>query len=338
LSEPIRTPLFQVEKELGASFQDFHGWITPLRFSGITREALAVRNGAGVFDVSHMGRLIVSRSEAKKYASLFTNNVEGTKPGRMKYSYVLDADGFVIDDVVSYGLESRLLLVVNTWAKEQDLRLLAGVAEVSDITEHTSMIAVQGPASEAIARSLGLDLGGWFSFSERGELLVSRSGYTGEDGFEVIGPPEQVERVYGRAVEMGAIPCGLGARDVLRLEAGYTLSGVDTDRTTTPLDVGGGAFIKWDRDFVGKEALLGRPEKKLFGFIAEEGIPRSGCTSDFGVISSGTFSPTLRKGIGLVRPKGEVPTPGTDLSFSCGERYLSGKASALPFVPWRYPR
>ncbi|MGC9175041.1 MAG: glycine cleavage system aminomethyltransferase GcvT [Thermoprotei archaeon] len=344
--EGKRTPLAATEEGLGARFQAFHGWITPLYFSSITSEVLSVRHSAGVFDVSHMGRLLVSGDDLPRIGELFTNNVESTKKARMKYSYMLRPDGTIIDDLVSYGLEEGLLLVVNASALSADLAWLDehGV-HAEDVTDKTAMIAVQGPSASGIASSLGFHLGQWFSFESIDGWescwktgIVSRSGYTGEDGFELIGDIELVKDVYNRVLSLGASPAGLGARDVLRIEAGYALSGVET-AGRTPLDIGGGRFIKWQKSFIGRSAIEGKQERSLFGFVSDGGIPRAGFISDEGLITSGTFSPTLKRGIGLVVPFHEVPAPGTPITFTDPEtqRKLSGKVAALPFVPWRYP-
>ncbi|MGC8670349.1 MAG: glycine cleavage system aminomethyltransferase GcvT [Thermoprotei archaeon] len=344
--EGLKTPLAQLEEGLGARFQDFHGWLTPLYFSSISSEALAVRNSAGIFDVSHMGRLFIPAESTDKLGELFTNNVESTKIGRMKYSFMLRDDGTIIDDVVSYGLEDGILLVVNASAYDEDVAWLKGHGvTVEEVTGETAMIAVQGPSSPSMATSLGFGLGQWFSFQplngwERcwSEGIVSRSGYTGEDGFEVIGSPELVREVYRKALALGASPAGLGARDVLRIEAGYTLSGVETSGRT-PLDIGGARFIKWEKDFIGKRAIEGKRERSLFGFVADKGIPRTGFVSELALITSGTFSPTLKKGIALAIPEDGAPPSGTPMTFTdpTTNKSISGKAVDLPFVPWRYP-
>ncbi len=342
----MKTPLAPLEEELGAKFQDFHGWLTPLYFSSISSEALAVRNSAGVFDVSHMGRLFIPAESVDKLGPLFTNNVESTKMGRMKYSFMLRDDGIIIDDVVSYGLQDGVLLVVNASAYDADVRWLREHrVNVQEITRDTAMIAVQGPKSPSLASSLGFRLGQWFSFEpikgwERCWLsgIVSRSGYTGEDGFEVIGSLQLVQEVYKKALALGASPAGLGARDVLRIEAGYTLSGAETSGRT-PLDIGGGRFIKWEKDFIGKSAIEGKRERSLFGFVADQGIPRAGFVSELALITSGTFSPTLKKGIAIVVPENGAPPPGTPMTFTdpVTNRRISGKTTTLPFVPWHYP-
>lgn len=348
------TPLQDLEDQLGARFEEFHGWSTPLLYTSISTEALAVRSGAGLFDVSHMGRLFVKADELERLGKLFTNNVESTKLGKMKYSYSLDEYGMIIDDVVSYGLEDGVLLVVNATAFQRDLEWMKshGVHPIN-VTDETAMIAVQGPASLSIASELGFQLGGWFTFNplsgwekayEGG--IASRSGYTGEDGFEVIGTTDFVRSIFQKVIRIGAKPAGLGARDVLRLEAGYTLSGVDTVGMT-PLDLGGSRFVKWEKDFIGKGALAVKKEKEgerqPFGLIAGN-IPRRGYRCAEAFVSSGTFSPTLKKGIGLAIPSSpkERPTPGTKLTlFEEGDpnkKTIEAEVTELPFVPWRYPR
>jgi len=347
------TPLRPIEEGLGARFEEFNGWYTPLLYSSISSEALAVRSAAGAFDVSHMGRLFLNSEELGRAAPLFTNNVESTKLGKMKYSYILDEKGTIIDDVVGYGLKGGVMLVVNASAFEKDVAWMRshGVNPV-DVTEGTAMIAVQGPSSPSIARELGYELGDWFTFkplagweSPWSGGIVSRSGYTGEDGFELIGDVNLVSSVFRRVIEMGAKPAGLGARDVLRLEAGYTLSGVDTVGMT-PLDLGGSHFVKWEREFIGKGPLEEKRkegEKLPAGFLSSGGIPRRGYACEEAFVSSGTFSPTLKKGIGLLMPSraGITLEPNADITLyedgDPAKKALKGKIVSLPFVPHRYP-
>lgn len=358
----LRTCLHPRHLALGARMVPFAGWEMPLQYAGILQEARAVRTGRGVFDVSHMGRFRIRGAEAPAFLDrVLTTPARAMGAGRARYGFLLTEAGGILDDTVLYRLgEDRYLLVCNAanrGAVREWLRRWApaeGVA-LEDVTLETGMLALQGPrALEAVDRLLG------FPFSERvrpfacweGEVLgapalVGRTGYTGEDGVEFILPAEAAPGLWDRLVEEGAVPCGLGARDILRLEAGLLLHGNDMDASTTPLEAGLERFLDLDKgDFLGRSALLRQQEeglrRRLVGFVMEErGIPRRGypirAEGDLvGVVTSGGFSPTLGRDIGLGYVAPRWARPETLLEVDIRGRGVPARVVELPF--YRRPR
>jgi aminomethyltransferase len=336
----------------------FGGWEMPIRFDGILAEAKAVRSHAGLFDVSHMGRLQISGEEAASFLHrLVTADVLSMPVGRVRYTLLCNEGGGIIDDAILYRLgEERFLLVPNAANENTVARWLQRWAAewhkdvaIRWLTLETSMIALQGPLAEELLQpvcSLPLSLLGPFRCVE-GQVsgvpvIVSRTGYTGEDGFEVILPAEHGPSLWLNMVERGAAPCGLGARDVLRLEAGLLLHGSDMDATVTPLEAGLERFLIWDKgEFVGLQALReikGRGlSRSLVGFrMVDRGVPRAGYhildgERTIGEVSSGTHSPTLDTGIGLGYVFSEFVTPGATLVVDLRGRQGKAEVTALPF-------
>ena len=320
-----RTPLWDRHRNAGARLVDFAGWEMPIQYRGIQEEHLATRAGAGLFDVSHMGRIYVSGAGAAGFLDgLLPCAVERLSPGRMAYTVLCDDDGGTIDDLALYRLgEEDFLLVVNAARTESDLaRILerrpSVPPQVEDRTGEQAMISVQGPEAEAAAVSV---VGascirlGFFRFSivegGSGPWLLSRSGYTGEDGFEVICPAADGPALWDRLLEVGAEPVGLAARDSLRLEAGFCLYGNELTENTSPLEAG----LEWTlaldkpRDFPGREPLRSQRHagvrRRLVGLgLLDRGIPRPGQALrdegvEVGVVTSGTHSPVLKRGIAM---------------------------------------
>ncbi|MDE2264005.1 MAG: glycine cleavage system aminomethyltransferase GcvT [Gammaproteobacteria bacterium] len=323
-----RTPLFELHHKLGARMVDFGGWDMPLQYGSQIAEHHAVRRGAGVFDVSHMCVVDLEGARVRPFLQrLLANDVGRLKaPGKALYGCMLDETGGVIDDLIVYFLEdSWFRAVVNAGTREKDLAWIrqhaAGfgvdVAERADL----AMLAVQGPEARAKAASLlspagaasalalepffGREIDGWF---------VARTGYTGEDGFEIMLPGTEAERVWKALNSAGVTSCGLGARDTLRLEAGMSLYGSDMDEGTHPFESGLGwtvALEPRERAFIGREALEAirarGPQRKLVGLLLEgRGVLRSHQKvlvpdGGEGEITSGTFSPTLERSIALAR-------------------------------------
>ncbi|HWP34090.1 MAG TPA: glycine cleavage system aminomethyltransferase GcvT [Thermodesulfobacteriota bacterium] len=362
-----RTALAETHRRLGARMGPFAGWEMPLYYRGVLEEHEAVRSRAGLFDVSHMGQLVVAGPGALALVQrVTTNDAAALAVGQVQYSAMCREDGGTLDDLTVYRLEAeRYLLCVNAANVEKDFAWLraqaAGVADVSvaDESLRWSLLALQGPRAEAIlARLTPLELAGLGYYrSVQGEVdglpaIVSRTGYTGEDGFELYVPWESGPRLFARLLEVGAadglVPAGLGARDTLRLEMCYALYGHELDEATTPLEAGLGWIVKLDKGaFVGREALVRQKaqgvRKRLVGFEVEgAGICRSGHTlhrpgeaAAVGVVTSGTMSPTLRRPIGLGYVPPELAAVGTRLEADVRGRRVSVRVVKTPFVPSR---
>jgi len=310
---------------------DFAGWKLPVWFSGIKEEHMSVRKGSGLFDTSHMGRFLLKGENAANFLEpLVTNHVGSCDVGKLKYAFACNAKGGVLDDLTFSRLaDDEFMIIVNAsnrlklWnyfadAKSRNFPELT----LTDATLYSSMLAIQGPKSMDILSGLtSADLSpfrkwscGIIEFAHHlGSAFVSGSGYTGEDGFEVIFFDDPKAARAGRLadllLERGVSPCGLGARDTLRLEAGNPLYGHEISETITPLEAGLGFAVKFDKEFVGKLALEEQSraglKRKIAGLVLDTGIPRDGFTvlmmggAKAGFVTSGTFSPLLNKGIAL---------------------------------------
>ena len=352
-----RTPLFEVHRELGARLIDFGGWEMPVQYAGILEEHRAVRERVGLFDVSHMGEIRVSGAGALDAVERLTpNHVAKLADGRIHYSAFLTDQGTFVDDLLVYRRSaSDFLLVVNASNTAKDFdwaQARAGSASVEDLSADYALIAVQGPKAAALISPLSdpdpTDLK-YYGFRETRVLgtpaLVSRTGYTGEDGFEIYVAPDRAAELFRRLLEagrpFGAAPCGLGARDTLRLEAKMALYGNDIDDTVTPWEADLGWIVRMDKgDFVGRGALeaqraAGVP-RRLVGFeMVDRGIARHGygatTASGAGVVTSGTLSPTLGKAIGLAllpAPSAEV---GSELDVDIRGRSARARVVETPF-------
>jgi aminomethyltransferase len=332
----LRTPLFDRHVEAGAQMVEFSGWSMPLQYSSMREEHMAVRQRAGVFDVSHMGEFHIAGPAAlHTLERLVTNRVGDLEPGQARYNVVCNPTGGIIDDALVYRhSEGDFTVVVNAGPRVADLehfRAIAGEASpIDDVTFETALIAVQGPAALGILQPLAdIDLSGvgYYHFQD-GHLdglptVFSRTGYTGEDGFELfVGSGDAVavwDRVLAAGAGSGIQPCGLGARDTLRLEAAMRLSGQDIDSSTNPLEAGLGWAVKLDKgDFVGRDPLLTvkqeGPKRAFVGLelegraIARHGYPIRDGDRVVGEVTSGTFSFTLGKAVAM----GYVETASKD--------------------------
>ena len=314
-----KTPIYERHVELGAKILDFHGWLMPIQYKGIVTEHLAVRNKVGIFDVSHMGEFEIKGQDAYDFVQiLIANNLDKIEPGRALYTTMCNENGGIIDDLVVYMFnKEHLMLVVNASNTEKDFRWINAhvgsyKVEVNDISPNTVLLAVQGPKSALVVEKFldkKLDSLKRFHFQGEEPILISRTGYTGEDGFELFIEAERGVWLWDELMKFNIQPVGLGARDTLRLEKGYILYGNDANESTTPLEAG----IEWTvdlekPDFIGKEALLNRKIKRKLVFLEmqEKGIPRPGCkiknsegTKEIGEVTSGTYSPSLEMGIAL---------------------------------------
>jgi aminomethyltransferase len=337
----LKTPLHDKHLAAGARMVDFGGWDMPLHYGSQLDEHHAVRKHAGIFDVSHMTIVDIEGREAQEFLrTLLANDVlKIAQPGGALYSCMLNPAGGVIDDLIVYlRAQAHYRLVVNAATREKDLTWIMQQAQERDVdlSERTelAMIAVQGPSARGLAADaigsqwrdglLGLKP---FSALQADELFVARTGYTGEDGFEIIVPADAVSALWQSLLDRDAAPCGLGARDTLRLEAGLNLYGSDMDEQTTPLESGLGWTVAWepaDRDFVGRDALLARqdePSRQRFaGLLLEgRGVLRNHqrvvvANVGDGEVTSGGFSPTLERSIALARlPAGEYDRAQVDI-------------------------
>ena len=350
-----------------AKMTEFAGFEMPLWYEGIIPEHMAVREAVGIFDVSHMGRLLVEGPGAEAFLNyVTTNDVSALRPGRSQYSLMCNEAGGIIDDVVVLRLaEERFLLVVNAANRDKDMAWLRKHAEghdvsIKDLSDEVAMVAVQGPrALDVLSALTDLELGRlrWHEFTE-GEVagtraLVARMGYTGEDGFELyiwdatLERPEKALAVWEAILEAGREhgikPCGLGARDTLRLEAGYCLYGPDINERTTPIEArldyavcfGKGAFI--GREALEEQASRGPGRLRACLKLLERGVPREGypvLASDgreVGRVTSGTFSPLLRCGIAMAYLPPELAEPGTELLVGLRGRRARAVVVEPPF-------
>ncbi|MCH8007417.1 MAG: glycine cleavage system aminomethyltransferase GcvT [Chloroflexi bacterium] len=355
---PLRSlALAGLHRDLGARFAPFAGWAMPLQYSGIINEHKAVRSRAGVFDVSHMGRLYVTGpGAASALRSVLTYKVDQLAPGEAHYALLCDEDGSILDDLFAYRLEDERFLVVNNAAnadvgRERIEAILGSDAALDDRQTTTVMLALQGPdARDILAGVLGsrevLDIKprrcGEFSY-DGSTLFAARTGYTGEDGFELVLPNEPALKLLRQLADAGVTPCGLGARDTLRLEAALPLYGADIDATTTPWEAGLGFAVTLDdgAEFAGRAALTASKEAGLDRKLAclkatGRGIMRAGCPVLHGgqtraSMSSGGFSPMLGISIGMAYLQTGLADVGTELEVDVRGKHLNATVVPRPF-------
>jgi aminomethyltransferase len=360
-----RTQLYQAYKQR-AKLTEFAGFEMPLYFNGIIPEHLAVRNSVGVFDISHMGRVMVAGVDSERLLNyVITNDVTRLGPNSALYSVMCNDSGGIIDDFVVYRLESeRFLVVFNASNREKDfnwfLRNSKGFkAEIRDMSDNVAMLAVQGPNALKTLQSFSTDdltkIERFKCASARLagiEVFLSRTGYTGEDGFEVFiweasaAKPDNATRLWGNILEAcrvyGGEPCGLGARDTLRLEAGLCLYGNDIDENTTPFEAGLNFVVKMQKDnFIGKNALQKQKDRgigrKRVGIVMmEQGIPRpsfqilNGKNEEIGRLTSGTFSPLLKLGVGMGYVEASEALEGNAVSVKIRGKQAKARIAAFP--------
>jgi aminomethyltransferase len=358
-AELRRTPLTDVHVRLGAKMVPFAGYLMPVQYpTGITAEHNAVRQRVGVFDVSHMGEFVVRGPAAVDFATyVTTNDVRSLAVGQVQYSTILNERGTIEDDCLVYRFADRIMLVVNASNRAKDWRLIEAQREsrafdcsLTDVSDDIALLAVQGPATEAVLQPLtGADLSAirYYHFVE-GHVagvpaIISRTGYTGEDGFELYVPAASAVRLWEALVrDAGVAPAGLGARDSLRLEMGMALYGNDIDDGVTPLEGNLGWVVKLGKgDFVGREPLVAQKAsglpRKLVGFTTgERSFPRPGYTvyldgAPVGPVRSGTVSPTLGYGIGTTYLPAGRAAPGTALEIDIRGKRIPATVVRLPF-------
>lgn len=353
----LRTPLFDWHVQAGAKIVEFGGWDMPVLYSSINDEHVATRTRAGLFDVSHMGRIWFSGRQATVFLDhLMTNQVSTMKEGQVRYSLLLNESAGILDDVLIYRLERRYLVVVNASNRAKFMSWVGQWSSgfdvaVHDETDHSAMIAIQGPlALDQVPRVVDFDphILPFYTCSvgpnESLGVLFSRTGYTGEDGVEIIGPPNIVTSIWKRILADGAsagvCAAGLGARDTLRLEASMPLYGHELSESIDPIQAGLPWAVKEkSKDFIGKQALLAKPADrpirvglKIAGRrIARENFPMLDGDQHVGRISSGTFSPTLQESIamGYVRPPSAVV--GRELFIDIRGVKASARVVPMPF-------
>lgn len=358
-THPKRTPIAGLHEALGARMVGFGGWWMPVQYQGIIQEHQAVRKAAGLFDISHMGEVFVSGPDATAFLNrVLTNDVSRLGDGDGQYTLMLNEDGGVIDDLLCYRLApNHYLLVVNASMIDEDVQWLKAHAMPDTLIDNQSDawagFALQGPRSAAIAAAL---LGNDLVLPARntlasiklpeGQVLLARTGYTGEDGFEWFCPAEQAAFWWGKILAVGAsaglVPCGLGCRDTLRLEVGYPLNGSDLSPTRTPLDAGLGFFVKLDKGpFLGSEKLTQQKahgtEVRLMGLLMEGKTPppRSHypIVHDGVVVSettSGSLSPTLGTGVAMAYLPIALAQPGTRVEIDIRGKHFPAIVSKRP--------
>ena len=362
LENLLRTQLYQEHILAGGQIVDFGGWALPLQYSGILEEVEAARRRAGLFDVSHMGEIIVEGPQALSWLdTVLTNDISKVVDNQVVYTFMCYPHGGVVDDLLVYRYgPQKFLLVVNASNTQKDWEWL-NQHIIPDVTLDnssavTGQLAIQGPLAQEVLQKLTtyrLDDLGFFRFADSVEIagvpvLVSRTGYTGEDGFELYCRVEDTVRLWQEIIRegepQGIIPCGLGARDTLRFEAGLPLYGHEISQEITPLEAKLGFFVKLKKqgDFMGKAALVALKEKGLSRRLAgltmvDKGIPREGYRvfnsegQDVGYVTSGSFSPTLNASVANVLVTADSIQEGTILWVGVRKRRLKAKVTKLPF-------
>ncbi|TQR19561.1 glycine cleavage system aminomethyltransferase GcvT [Psychrobacillus vulpis] len=362
MSEQLkRTPLFDVYAAYGGKTIDFGGWELPVQFSSIKEEHEAVRTKAGLFDVSHMGEIFVTGSASEAFLQkTMTNDVSKLVNGQAQYTAMCYEDGGIVDDLLVYKVEdNHYLLVVNAGNIDKDFAWLqenaTGDVELVNKSDEFGLLALQGPVAQSILQKLtskNLDEIGFFRFADNVEVagksvLVSRTGYTGEDGFEIYASSNDVKELWSSILdagkEDGLLPCGLGARDTLRFEACLPLYGQELSKDITPLEAGVGFVVKLkkEQEFNGKSVLVdqkenGVPRKSVGIEMIDKGIPRTGYPvyvgeEQIGFVTTGTQSPTLKKNIGLVLIDSAFAEAGKELEVEIRNKRLKAKIVATPF-------
>lgn len=367
MTEPTlkRTPFHAMHLAHGAKMVAYAGFEMPVHYpTSITAEHKAVRDGVGVFDVSHMGEFEISGPDRNAFVNRVTcNDVGALEPGSAHYSAILDDDGGIVDDCLVYRFDDRLMMVVNAANIEKDWeqvvqRKRGANVRLRNISDEVALLAVQGPGAEALMSGITSaplkDLGYYRHVDTKVagvQCFLSRTGYTGEDGFEVYVRARDAAPLWDTLVGDGrGTPCGLGARDTLRLEAGFPLYGNDIDETINPFEAGLGWIVKLDKGapFVGREALrevkARGPTRRLVGFqLTGRAFPRHGYDvyaegRKVDIVRSGTVSPTLRVPIGTTYLPSHLRSPGYEFEVDCRGKRVPARVVRLPFVPHRVKR
>lgn len=368
MSEPKRTVLYHTHERYGGRMIEFAGWALPVQYEGIIAEHEAVRNNAGIFDVSHMGEIEVNGNQATEFIQyLITNDISTMNENQVIYSLMCYPDGGIVDDLLVYKYNNNsYLLVINACNIEKDFKWMQDNigsydAVVKNISDDVSEVAFQGPKAEEVLQQLtdtNLSEIAFFYFKTDVKIagrscLVSRTGYTGEDGFEIYMKHEDAEHIWDKILEAGrdkgVKPAGLGARDTLRFEANLPLYGNELTPEITPLEAGYGMFVKLNKaDFIGKEALAKQKaeglKRKIVGFEMEgPGIPRHGYDvlangKVIGFVTTGYSSPTLKKSIGLAMVDIEYAELGTPIDIQIRKNAVKAKVVSRKFYNKNYKK
>lgn len=368
----LRTPLYQTQKEMGASFITFGDWELPVSYTDIIREHQKVRSEAGLFDVSHMGEILITGKNALKFVSnLVTNDIEKPADGKVIYALLCYENGGAVDDLLVYKYhDEKILLVINAGNIQKDYEWIKSFesadVEIQNLSDDFVQLALQGPLSESIMKKLlpdSVELPRFFTFIETTihemPVLLSRTGYTGEDGFEVYldtrhekADPVKLWHAFMEAgAPFGLAPIGLGARDTLRFESALPLYGHELSATISPLEAGLEKYVKFSKDsFIGKESLLaqqGKLMKKLVGFeLIGKGVPRHGYPVqqngiDIGFVTSGSFCPTLKKNMGIALVSledGRKLDLEDSIAILIRDKAVEAKVVDLPFYQKKYKK
>jgi aminomethyltransferase len=357
MSEPIRTRFYNYHLEHNAKMVEFAGYVMPIQYKGITAEHLAVRNNVGMFDLSHMGEFEITGKDATAFVQrTTTNNVEQLEPGQIQYSCITLPTGGIVDDMLVYRMEDGYYLVVNAANIEKDFNWLSSQinedVQLINHSEQTSLLAIQGPNSEQVmskitdANLADMAYYTWIRAEVADcEVMFSRTGYTGEDGFEIYIPPACTDQIWKAAMEAGAEHdmelIGLGARDTLRLEMKMALYGNDIDESTTPVEAGLSFIIDLDKDFIGKDVIetqkKEKPKRRLVCLeLSDRAIPRHGYAifdgeEQIGHVTSGSFSPSLQKPIALGYVARKKAKSGSEVSIEIRNKKVPAVVVKPPF-------
>ena len=358
----LRTSLYHAHVALGARTVPFGGWDMPVQYSGILAEVKAVRTAVGLFDVSHMGRLYISGPQATDFLDwVLTGSAGSLRVERARYCMICNETGGVIDDTIFYRLaEDRYLLIPNAgnrmsvvaWFQRWIDSKFSEGCKMEDRTEATALLALQGPqAAETLDTVCTLESGeppsslhtfAWGEGTLDGNhIFIGRTGYTGEDGFEIVTDSENAESAWQNFLDQGAVPCGLGARDVLRLEAGLPLHGHEIDEQKTPIEAGLERFVRFDKEYVGAPVLRQQHEqgveRTLVGLVTpgrsapRQDYPILSQGQEIGQVTSGSYSPTLDTSIGMGYVSVRHATPGQQVDLDIRGRIVQAEIVPLPF-------
>ena len=354
-----RTCLYDKHVALGALISPFGGFDMPIQYSNITDEHQAVRQHCGVFDVSHMGEVLVSGTDAERYVNhIFTNNVEGLAVGKILYGMMCYEDGGVVDDLLVYKMaDDRFFLVINAANIDKDWAWIQLQAEGFNVTldnqsDYYGQLAVQGPEAERIMEEI-LNLPcselTFYTFKTMGDVIVSRTGYTGEDGFEIYATPDYINQCWDKLTAAGVTPCGLGCRDTLRFEVGLPLYGDELSAEITPIMAGLGMFVKLDKEeFVGRDALAKQKAEgvaqKLVGIeLQDKAIPRHGYTvmkdgQPIGTVTTGYHTISTDKSVCMALIDSQYAPLGTELEVQIRKKVFPGTVVKKRFYDKHYKK
>lgn len=354
-----KTCLYDAHVSLGALMSPFAGYIMPIQYSDITTEHNAVRTAVGMFDVSHMGEIFVSGPQAEAFVNyIFTNEISTMSPGDCIYGMMPYEDGGVVDDLLVYKFSGvKYLLVVNASNIDKDYEWIVSHkgnfnVEIENRSEYFGQIALQGPqAEETIRKALSHDFAGlkFYTFTTLGgDVIVSRTGYTGEDGFEIYGPTAYIVGLWQELLDLGVVPCGLGCRDTLRFESGMPLYGHELSESISPVMAGLGMFVKFTKDFIGSEALAKQKAegvaKKLVGIQVDTKAPCRGGSvvldgeTPIGEVTTGYVSPTLGTSLCFALIDSKYAALGTKVSVQVRKKVFEGEVVKKRFYASNYKK